>query len=195
MKYSFRPNLFQKYFGVQLGDEQLETIDAQGRVTKSVNLSDVTNIHLLDCGNVRGSEERRHAMEHCTITSAIARSILIKSGSYAGPSEWDDHGPVYRKFRSNLIEAVARINPDATVTTGSRALVVVWRILQIAFAACFIAGVGILFSTFAETSLPEESLWIAFVCLGSGAVGYKLSSLFAVRLQPSTVTILEARDA
>lgn len=133
-------------------------------------------------------------MEHCTIKFSTARSILIKSGSYAGPSEWDDHGPLYRQFRSNLIDVVARVNSDATVTTGSRALVVVWRILQVAFAASFVAGVGILFSMLRDTSLAEESLRIALACLGIGGAGYKISSLFAIRLQPSTVTIQDARD-
>ena len=80
MKYSFRPNLFQRHRGMQLTPVELQLLNPQGQVTRTIRLADIRSLQRVDCGSARTADGRRESMEQCVVRHG-GRELVIKSAS------------------------------------------------------------------------------------------------------------------
>lgn len=194
MKYTFRPNLFQESSGVQLANRQLQVLDKNGDVKKSINLQDIRSLQRLDSGVAKTPEGGKETFEQCTIRYASFSELTIKSASYAGPKQWDSHGPKYRMFLSNLMDALVQEDSTATVIRGSGGLVMVWRFVQLIAVLLVTAGIAMSVSIVRSGRLAHESTPEAAISALIGALLFLTAHRFAITHRPSTASIKEARE-
>lgn len=194
MKYTFRPNLFQKSSGVQLANRQLQVLDKNGGVRKSINLQDIRSLQRLDCGIAKTPDGGKETFEQCTIRYASFGELTIKSASYAGPKKWDGHGPKYRMFLSNLMDALVQEDSAATLIKGSGGLVMVWRFVQVIALLLVVAGIAMFVGVLRSGNLAHESTPVAATGAIAGALVFLTAHRFASIHRPSRTSVKEARE-
>jgi len=192
MKYSFRPNLFQRHCGLLLSAEELQLLDSQEGVTRRIRLTDIRSLQRVDCGSARTPDGRRESMEQCVVRHG-GRELVIRSASYAGPREWDSHGPAYRRFVADLMDRVARQNPSAKVTCGSGVLTGACHLIQIAAVCLIVIGLFTALSVLRDGNISGEGTMVAAVSLVGGIGAFAVSGSFAAVHRPVTTDVTTAR--
>lgn len=192
MRYSFRPNLFQKHLGLALSEEQLHLIDRQAQVIRRYDFRDIKSIHKLRCGSVEDSAKGKCNLDQFTIRFHSHWPITVKSASYTGPGTGVDHGPDYRRFLSQLIGKLARSNPDVTITEGSQGLVYTWKVLRIAFCLITLMGIGVILNSLLSADWSRGSIFLAISCLAFGICGMRIAGALTQMYRPRTASVSEA---
>lgn len=187
MKYSFRPNLFQKSRSVQLSGDTFELLDDQGHVTRGVPVGQIRKIQEYPSGFIVDPNRGRCSMHQCVVSFASGGSVVLKSASYTGPQQGQDLTEDYTRFVREVVLRLAKVQPDAPIISGSMGVVVAWIIVVLLGIGLLILGVAMFLSPlFTNETLAEVFGLAAVACVAGAAVALMGRNMMRIYYPDST---------